>query len=371
MKNRYRKNLIISLLCAFCCLMATAMFNVFHVENVIGEIVGAPPLLSKYLIDETIRVPEKQIVYDGENYETEWYIEQPSGKRICAEEIVLEESGWHNLVYYTNIGKLKVKSAHEFFVVSRLYDVSSERSKIVYGDSAYEGVRGANVSLASGDNFVYNKAIDISNFTSSDDIISLVVTPLDLGIVDAEQLHITLTDAYDKNNYVIITVKQNTSSTTSFRYTSYVTAHAGGIQIPSGLEKSTTGTYEYNGQKYKIHSNNRYGAYFTFSMTGTFAKDTDKVGAENLNVSMDTATTCVYVNNGRSSAPLVSKLNDTNIYATAWKGFTTGEVYVSINATAYTASKFNFTIKRIANENIAETQFMMEFKVRKHQRKER
>ena len=354
MKNRYRKNLIISLLCAFCCLMATAMFNVFHVENVIGEIVGAPPLLSKYLIDETIIVPKKQIVYGGQSYETEWYIEQPSGKRICAEEIVLEESGWHNLVYYTNIGKLKVKSAHEFFVVSRLYDVSSERSKIVYGDSAYEGVSGANVSLASGDNFVYNKVIDISNFTSSDNIVSLVVAPSELGVVDAEQLHITLTDAYDKNNYVIITVKQNTSSTTSFRYTSYVTAHAGGIQLPSGLEKSTTGTYEYNGQKYKIHSNNRFGSYFTFSMTGTFAKDADKVGAETLNVSMDTATTCVYVNNGRSSAPLVSKLNDTNIYATAWEGFTTGEVYVSINATAYTASKFNFTLKRIENEDIAE-----------------
>ena len=353
MKKGYRKNLILSLFCAFFCLIATAFFQVFHTVAVNGEIVGAPPLLTQYIVDDTISVPEKQIAYDGQNYETDWYIEQPSGKRIHAQEIVLEESGWHSLVYYTNIGKTKVKSVHEFFVVSRLYDVSSERSKIVYGDSAYEGVSGANISLASGDSFVYNKVIDVSKFTPSDNIVSLVVTPSTLGVVDAEQLHITLTDAYDKNNYVVITVKQNISSTTSFRYTSYVTTHAGGIQLPAGLEKSAKGTYEYNGQKYTIHANNRYGAYFTFSMTGTFAKETDVVGVETLNVSMDADTTCVYVNNGRTSAPLVSKLDSTDIYATAWNGWTTGEVFVSVNATAYTASKFNFTVKKIANENIA------------------
>ena len=354
MKNRIRKYLILSILSTFICMIVLAVFSVFHISTVSAEIVGDQPLLTQYVVNETIAVPEKQIVYNGQNYDAEWYLEQPSGNRVHADEILLEESGWYNLVYYTYIGKTKVKSVHQFFVISRMYEVSSERSKIVYGDSAYEGVSGANVSLAAGDSFIYNKAIDISQFTSSDNIISLVVTPSELGIVDAEQLHITLTDAYDKNNYVIITVKQNTVSTTNYRHTCYVTAHAGGIQLPTGLEKSAKGTYEYNGQKYAINSNNRYGAYFTFSMTGIFAKDMLKVGAETLNVSMDMDTTCVYVNNGRDSAPLVSKLDSTDIYATPWNGFTTGEVFVSVSATAYTAQRFNFTIKKIANVNIEE-----------------
>ncbi len=354
-KGRLKKNLIISFGCAVICCISAVLFNSFKKVDVVAEIIGDTPLLTQYIVEDKIVVPNREIVYEGKNYSTEWYIEQPSGKRIHSTEVVLKEGGQYSLVYYVDLEGKRIKATHDFFVASKLYDVSSTRSSFYYGESAYEGVSGVNVSLVAGDNFTYNKVVDISQFGVLDDIVSLVITPQTLGFSDAEKIHITLTDAYDKDNYVVISVKQNVDSTTSWYRTCYVTANAGEIQLPAGIEKADTKiACEIDGETYQVFVNNVFGTYFHYSMTGTFQDVNEKVGVETLGVSLDSATSRVYVNNGKTSPKIVTQLNHPDIYTNTWKGFTTGEVFVSINATNYNEAALNFTLKKIAGEVLTE-----------------
>ena len=356
-----KKRLLISLLLSVFCLSMAVFFNIPKQSVVLAEttaeIIGENPLESSYVVGDSIVVPARKISYGEVEYQADWYIQKPNGKRVHSAEIVLTDGGTYQLVYYCDVNGVRVKAIQEFFVYSKLYEVTSERSTISYGQSEYENVRGLNVSLASGDYFNYNRAINISGYDSLDNIISLIITPIEVGVADATQVNVILTDAYDSENYIVISVKQNLASVNNYNFTSYANANAGDIQLPTGIEKHTSGTFNFNGDKYKIHVNNKYGAYLTFSMTGIFKNSALKPGAETLGVSLDVNTLCAYVNNGTSPV-IVSDLDNSAIYENVWKGFTKNEVFVSVSAQSYNQGTFNFCVQDIGKqETVTENAF--------------
>lgn len=318
--------------------------------------VADSPVSEIYVIGDTLVVPERTLAYNGNEYSADHYVQCPDKKTIGADTLTLDQGGEYRLVYFAWAEGVYLKESFDFYVAENLYEVTSMRSAVSYGESeAYPGVNGILVRLASGDSFRFNRAVDISEFGSADSIFSMILTPETIGIADAQEISVTLTDCYNSDNYIVITVKQNTASTTDTQYyTSYATANAGNIQVPTGMERHSSGEYLYNGDLYKIHKNNRYGAYFRFSMTGRFSSSDQMVGSEVLGFSLDPATKSAYVINGTSAPLFVSDLDDPQIYDTVWQGFSGGKVFVSVSAASYNATTASFAITAIGGKSVEE-----------------
>lgn len=87
------------------------------------------------------------------------------------------------------------------------YSVSGKNSSVRYGSHEIyaKDKKGLVVSVAPGESFRYEKAINLKGKTVNDTLISLFPTPLFKETSDAHFLSVTLTDAYDESNFVTVT----------------------------------------------------------------------------------------------------------------------------------------------------------------------
>lgn len=161
----------------------------------------------------------------------------------------------------------------------------------------------------------YSKVIDLSKNTADDPFVKIMVLPSSVGALDYWQYTVRLTDIYNEKNYIDIEVFKGSWGNAY----SYVKAGSAD-QTPSGWEMNSVLT-AYN-----------TGCPINYSFTGE-----SLLGTENAVFYYDYADQALYVDNikrtGYSYGNQVIDFDSAKCFSESslFKGFTTGEVYMSIS----------------------------------------
>lgn len=313
----------------------------------VTQTLRSNPFEETYMTGETLNISSPDS--DGV------VVTYPSGVSVGGDSITLTEPGRYTVSYISAAADgTSRREEYTFVAAERLYSVSSSLSSVGYGHTLqnYEITADAVLaSVASRDRFEYRPMIDLNELAGSE-FIEFFVTPEVIGTADAMKIQVMLTDAYDEDNFVVISVKKGTAAQEGAAWAelnSYITANAVG-QVPAGLEKGQTGITVY-GNEYRLQKGTVWGANVRFALPGNPAyasaavpnNDPDKVASQSLKLSLDNATGDIYAN-----GQLVSVLKNSEIYGdTLWSGFTTGECYLSVYGENFNSAALGLGIKSL------------------------
>lgn len=184
----------------------------------------------------------------------------------------------------------------------------------------------------------YTKPIDISKNTKNDPLIKIMVLPSVVGKLDFWQYTVRLTDVNNPKNYVNISAFRG-SWGNEF---SYIKAGAA-EQMPSGWEMGV------------VLSAYNTGCPVNYSFTGE-----SLVGTEYLTLYYDYAENAVYVDNikriGYSYGNQVIDLDSLQCFSenALFKGFSTGEVYLSVSVQYLQGESAKLLIKEVNGVSMEE-----------------
>ena len=329
-----RKKVVIgAVLACICVALAVGYFNVnSHAEK--ASIVDCN-MESQYSYGEEFVMPEGKISYKGEEKKADSkYVVFPSGKANESEKIVLSEKGKYEVVFKAKFNGIIVSAKKEFIVSKSLLDVQNKNSTAKIDEGKIK------VNLATDDVFTYNEVLDLSESSTDSPLIDLELNPNAIGTADVTRFKIRLTDLYDENNYVTISVNNYPEAWANG--VAYITAGAAnqpqvGIENVDNPEKTSI----------KINDIYGYGAAVNFSLVGLPNTDLDT----HLKLYFDYEERAFYADREAYSGGqqrIVVDLDDKNIFGDdIWSGFTSGKVKMSIFGTNYQAPTLNFMISTI------------------------
>lgn len=319
-----------------------------------------------YMAGEEIQIPQHTFLAGGSEVTAVALIHTPSGVVYKAEDsFVAQEEGLYRIEYiaYDAQGVLYSKTV-EFTVDSALCSVGTSRSAVSFGKHSYGNYtinrHAVLASIVSTDKFSYTPIVDLRELTE-ESFLEFFVIPEKIGINDTGKINITLTDLYDPENFVTITVKKGVSAQAGAAWaerTSYITANAA-HQQPTGLERGK-GDWEIDDNLYTLHKGDVWGANIAFALPGNPGyvsleepnDDPDKVGTQTLAFRFDLNNNILYANN-----QLVTMLSDSLVYgADIWSGFTTGECLLSIEGSDYNAGSLNLAITKLGANSVADAE---------------
>ncbi|MBQ8294833.1 MAG: hypothetical protein IJX87_00205 [Clostridia bacterium] len=205
------------------------------------------------------------------------------------------------------------------------YYVTSEESSVQYGSfDLFPEVEGIAATLRSGDKLVLRSVVDLNKLDGTDPLLQVMVVPSTLGVMEATSLNIRIVDAFDPTNYVNVNVKPRKATADVV----YSLVNASNGQMPSGLDRGGT----------KLHVGD-WGTWVYGSFAGT-PKAAFGANGNIFGVSFDIQTNSVYAYEKMSNQSIfIADLDDdVSFPRKAWKGFTTGEVYLELELDGYSAS---------------------------------
>ena len=181
MKKLSAKNKII--LCML--LLATLLFSFsFSIGNVrVGQADLSVKFVSesvnaKYALNQKFAIPNAKILFNGQEYDANRSsLEYPDGKVYSQSQYELTQSGKYIVRYYATTGSYNISSKVSFVVSDKLFDVSGSNSSAVYGKDTKGNKDGIIVSLSPGEEFIFNKPINLNDNTKTDKLIQLYATP--------------------------------------------------------------------------------------------------------------------------------------------------------------------------------------------------
>ncbi len=351
-------------------------------------------IMDRYEKGYELSVPQTQTVtYDGETYTAQApALLYPSKKAIAATEVALDEVGEYTLVYTFNTDKGAMRAEKKFTVSGDTFEVTSDLSSVTYGKLTvankgtvngfqfddYDSGEGLIVTLADGDVFRYNKPFNLAEYDGNGIIEMLLKDSSQHNTTKggAGQLFVTLTDCYDSSNTVTLML-HDTGAANYY----YMRAYASGQQetscsVVTDLTKNYTNTQIYksgyfaNRQNYADFVENdweyaeaKYLVYYG-SVSGTAYGQNMYKGAFEWQFDYESKNVSVQMKDGYGHSvgnpeypEFVTELDNADIYgADVFKGFTTGEVYLSIQGAEYATETTTIEIKSIfGNRDIAQS----------------
>ena len=221
----------------------------------------------RYMLGDVLSIPENSLTVGDTEYPAVGILHSPSGIARTGDSVVLDETGVYTLEYTAVADGRSYSAETEFLVCDELYSVSGRNSSAEWAHLDYARDReGIVARVVNGDRFEYNGVIDLTGKTKDDSLITLCVLPEVLGTADAANFAFTFTDVYDPNNYVTVTTKKVVPADEGAWWAqcnSYVTANAAG-QTPTGIELNGSGETLWEGNRYLLHRNDRFGACVRF-----------------------------------------------------------------------------------------------------------
>lgn len=303
---------------------------------------------------------------------TDRYIVFPNGRIYTSDTVKLNVEGEYTLVYSAVVDGKKVRDESvKFKVYNKAWKNDYDSTIVEYndgtaisgkkttGDNAiglfhYPGKSGLHLSVADGDMWTHNKVIDLTDNTGLSPVFEFapwncsdLVPKLDAEgnivkdsngeVIDRENnpeatnIFVRFTDAYDPENY--FNVKFHYYRLSATRYQVYITVTSPGVDT-IGLKKGG-GPIVINNVAHTIYRNHNYdGAY------GAHGYRTSR-GAK---IYYDNETKVVTVFDGVETH-YVTDLDNKSIYTrNMFKGFTTGEVYLSVYSEMNNDAQTNYDI---------------------------
>ena len=296
----------------------------------------------------TISVKPAKIYYGGKVIDSAVTLVYPSGKTATG-DCLLDELG-----YYTIIHDYDGETFEQTFAARQYYSdlFTSAASSVEYGVmDSNQLVNGQMLSLANDDVLTYNKVLDFSDNTFDDSLedksqntpfIELFLQPKSIGMVDLAGFYVVLTDATDPSNYIEIRVQ----------YLSYLPNN---MRIRTRASGQSWVGYDYNfwtGEISVDSAQSHTDGGTIVSLNPGHSIVSREFTTASLKLYFDNEKGCLYTKTWQDKAGSSTednvipipwlvrdfKTNDRLLSAedTPWKGFATGEVYLSVYATGVT-----------------------------------
>ena len=300
---------------------------------------------------------------------TTFTVKSPSGKAYSTERITLTETGKYVVTWYSVVNGKTVTAVKEFFVTKKTIEVSGEATITASNSSVYPFPTAGSIHLnmREGAKFTYNKPVNLATLGENSLLevfpqkgitnIETAVSKTEYDIPeDASVYYIKLTDAYDPTNVVTIQMAWLTGN--------YWTVYGNAVgQKPHSLYRTSKGTLAIDST---IVSPHRY----TLAFEPGIAYRSYNMSQRGLSFYYDNETNQIavkatrwYAANGTTrlesyesaSTRLVADLSNELIYpGNTFKGFTTGEVYVSITPAGFgSTGEANLDIVSIGGEKMS------------------
>ena len=325
---------------------------------------------SEYTLNQMVDFTNLRIEKDGESYDADAIIYYPSGKVLSSDKFTVDEAGKYLVQCSASVNGQTITEQKSFVVYDKLYSVSKAKSSVEYGThSVYAQDKvGIVAKIAKGDEFVFNKPINLSAKTKNDTFISYFLTPTMLGQKDVAKIILRLTDLYDENNYIELMMTSQYSGDTAYYLANASGQKRAGLFDPQHILDAKGEDYigfgerfvTYEGKRYwLVKEPTRFGAGSGFDMWTTCTAE--QVGEKQVSLAFDYANKSLY-----SITPankLITDFDNSDIYANLWKGFTTGEVILSIRGESYVQQDLGIVITDICGEDLSKNSFIPENKV--------
>lgn len=371
----------------FCCAVCFTLFGLESVNSrslpeVSAQLVYSAQngLKEVYFKNEVINIPQAQIVVGGNNYyATEYALIYPDGRAYIGETHTLDIVGKYNLVYYATVEEKNLSANTEFTVVQEALEVGNGSSYEMIDDltkKSGDDEGGLSISLSEGTSFTYNQSIDITNSDLQTPIIELypyhknsvlewvkdengkdVRVIAEEAIAPTRAITVRLTDCYDSNNYIDIQIdwSLNNPGDPILGTRREATCMAGASD-----QDKTALIANPNLSQNKWYVNKEVdGEPYLLVVSGNYGKSCNYNESTGISFYYENATKRIYVQDEKKY--LLADLDDPNLYFTTpllhnnleyitgepFKGFTTGEVYVSVFGTEYYGNTLQFEIGSI------------------------
>ena len=194
-------------------------------------------LLSEYSINSEISVPDRTVEAGGKTAKANKSVLFPGGNSYAQAEdgslkVKLTEAGKYTVTYFAEIDGKKFVT-NEYFSVKQTQITLGAGSSVSYGKGRFADTEAFILSLARGETFYFNQAIDVTRLSKGDSLISFFIDPLTRGTFDAGTLYFVFTGAV--NSEETLTVRVNNDSGENGGGRAYIAA-AGNDQLLTGIE---------------------------------------------------------------------------------------------------------------------------------------
>lgn len=364
MKRILTKNKIfVGLLVLTVSLCVFASVFAYNQKEVHGEIVTEENMKTEYALNSSFVPSSAKISFNGKEYPaTAGVVKYPSGRACSQQEYLLEEIGEYTVVYYAEAEGRTVSAEFKIKVIDSAYSFTGSNSFARYGTDSKSGKDGIIVSLASGEEFVYNKPLNLNGKTKADSLLELFAIPDLIGRADVKTLKIKLTDVCDPDNYVEICTFANRWDDNEVKNLPLYSAAAANGQPLTGLHfryEQTADTVFYQGQYYIPYKNvsydmdTGYPSYgFSFVAKGGYGAKPYTLSCNYKEREFYGCETFAPLSNG-----MIADLDEPLFFYDLWQGFETGYATLSISADNYVNTSFNFVITDIAGDDLSENDF--------------
>lgn len=372
-----------------------------------GTFAPAGTLPGTYKINDRFYTPGGNIEYKGERLPIEdSYLVYPDGKTYKKDSYSLNIAGRYDCTFVAKKGGKTVYAHYIFSAYSGAYTINNAESSVVYEEqlpTTNEAVGGLTVTLAENDMFTFNQPIDLSDCDLNKPIIkyfphamSLRANPANAGLdmsktfehddpnkptpngIDCASSVVRFTDAYDPTNYIETYMFYRTANMANNRQQQYAVGGSSN-QNKIGLEVNTSGRVgsgsriaKIDGVDYTVYIGNRNFGATMDTRSGYITEkrpnpSTGKVENRCIGTTTDPNTTAdisnaddygysVYFDSDTNKLYLqhvtrhfLNDLDEPALYTKdeQFKGFTTGEVYVSLYGLEYNDATAKFSIQSI------------------------
>ena len=306
-----------------------------------------------YFVGETLSVPSAKFTVKGEDIKADTILNSPDDRAYrVGDAIELNVPGEYELEYRAYFGNELLLEKRNFSVKNTIYTFGGEKnSSLEYGldSSVYQtGITGLRTSIGMDSVFYYNEIFNVNELSQSQPVIEFFTLPKMLGNYDARIILVRLTDVYDSENYVEVAFRRWAGLDDWASNVTYLSASTNG-QNWVGVEGS------------KLHTDSTYAGLPVYvSMIGESIYNDNGVrrvdtvvGKQSMGFYLS-GTDVVATVNGKAYGTVCS-LDNPSYFSHTWKGFTTGEVTMSVEALEYNvSSEMNLMITKLGGKNVSD-----------------
>lgn len=274
----------------------------------------------------------------------------PDGTAKTEGNYTLDKNGVYELTYYNANGVAATQS----FTVNKNYYNVGEGATVSYVNNlaGVAGKQGISVTLKERKTFTYNKTLDLNDYAGKE-LEVCTVYPLfrtDENVnPTASTLSVKLVDCYDDSKFVEYYIWCGDAGQGVY----YAGAGAS-TQGLTGLEQNKNRPHEmitpYDGQMYKVHRPTRYQSKTAWGAGIASRTNQQLIQKGGVGLLWDLSTNQMKARNG-VSAQLITDIDSAEIYGENALNvdtfFTTGEVYLQIEAFNYNTTTFDFCLEKV------------------------
>ncbi|MBQ8658221.1 MAG: hypothetical protein IJ506_03720 [Clostridia bacterium] len=347
------------------CLIAVACWGVSvsagQAETVDGECTLEENVKTVYARNDYLTIPQGTITVDGSAKKAEHTLVYPSGAAFTGDIAFLRETGEYKIVYNATDGMKNYVDEYSFSVENKMSSLFSYEKNVTVengvGLPSYvnaETFEGANtegvnfiVNSAENTSIRYNHVIDLaelgfSKYDAQDQstaFIEFMFTPFDNGKKETSYLELILTDVYDESNYLTIRM---TAGDLNYAYPASMYTKT---FIKDGEEGYGWHLGQYTGQPGTPLRASAYGQPIGYETlrAGSFYFDCTELELWGGPVNNQTWLVMDQFDNPEIVGP-----------DCVWNGFTTGEVYLTLNFPDISDDRMSFTVFSIGGKTISD-----------------